>query len=1106
MDVCAVVAWPSLFSEGPQKRACIQGSSMRFMSRRMGLVITTALVSVAASHSAQAQEAAATTAAEPEVIVVTGSRIATRAINSAQPVSTITADSLALQGTVNIADQLDQMPALLGSQSQAQAAAFEGAAPTLNLRNMGSARTLVLVDGKRHVAGVPGSASVNLNSIPSELIDRVEVLTGGASAVYGSDAVTGVVNFITRRNFEGAQSTLQLGLSGQGDGEEFSFSQVMGANFGPGNAGNVTVAFQASSTATVQYGDRDYSVSNGIANDYDNPATRFQVGDPIPAGFTAQQILGLPILNAGAANIPGTSQALLDRARAAPSRVYRKDPRFSISSTLGTIGLSPDGYDGYAGGSRDLVSSALVADCRQSWGGAYRGRRILNSTRTGPGTTTDAAGRLNFAVGCWVIDPNSGQLRPFQDGVYVGSSNQFGGDGAAESFDSESINPATETFSGEINSRYRFSEQLSAYGSFKIAHSDVRTLNPYNSYDDNIIIALDNPFIPASVQNLINTERAAGGTVANVTIARDNVDIFNPEAVNLSTTFRTVLGAEGTLFGDFNYDVSLNYGVTEGKTTSSFRLEDRYFAAIDAVRAPNGQIVCRSTLNPNALPPRSGLYDDPFAPVPIVTFDPRSGECVPINLFGQGSPSAAARAFQDYRATDEFTIDQLVLNAIFTGSSERWFSLPGGPIGFAFGAEHRKETSEFIADPFKNQGLVFEFAETANVFGEYEVNEAFAELSFPILADLPFAEVLTLNVAGRVSDYSISGKAETWKVDGVWAPIPDIRFRGGVAVAVRAPNISELFTPLESATFRPIDPCDAGQIGLGPNPANRLANCRADGIPAGFADPLTARFSGQSGGNRNLQPETADTFTYGVAIRPRFLPGLTATVDYWNIKIDDAISAVSAQNIVNACYDSASIVGNPFCALFTRNRTTTSPTFLGFNYLLQSQVNFASLEASGTDFDVNYRLDLADVGLPETAGSLRLGVAGTVTEERRNFEVVTDPNQANPELKELNNPELALSTTVQWNVSDFTVGLYSTMLSTQYLSGIEVENLASFADPVETGDTWIHDASVRWKYSDDVNFTFGVQNLTDVEPYFVSVATPVSGVGRFFFIRASATY
>ena len=276
---------------------------MSFKSRRAGLAVSTALVAILVAPAALAQDAPAPAEAaadEPELVIVTGSRIATRAVNSAQPVSLVTAETLALQGTVNIADQLDQTPALLGSLSQSQAAAFANPAPTLDLRNMGGARTLVLVDGKRHVAGVPGSAAVNLNSIPTELISRVEILTGGASAVYGSDAVTGVVNFITRRDFEGARSTLQVGISGHGDAEEFSYSQVVGRNFGHNDAGNVTLAFQASSTASALYGDRDYSASNGIANDYDNPARRFQAGDPLPPGRTAQNTLGRLIMNGSA--------------------------------------------------------------------------------------------------------------------------------------------------------------------------------------------------------------------------------------------------------------------------------------------------------------------------------------------------------------------------------------------------------------------------------------------------------------------------------------------------------------------------------------------------------------------------------------------------------------------------------------------------------------------------------------------------------------------------------------------------------------------------------------------------------------------------------------
>lgn len=1035
-----------------------------------------------AAGPAPAAEDTAPAAEASEEVVVTGSRIQTRPLNAPQPVQVIGAEELALKGTVDVVDQLDLLPALLGSLSTAQASAFAGAQATLSLRSLGEARTLVLIDGKRHVAGVPGSAAVDINSIPSALIERVEVLTGGASAVYGSDAVTGVVNFVMKKNFEGYAGDFQAGVSSQGDGAEVSTSHIFGANFGADDRGNLTIAVQGSESDPVFYGSRAFSRNNGIANDYTNPARFFQAGDPLPPGAR----IGNTILAGTNPRFAGTSQALIDRARNAASRVYRTDPRFSISSTPGTIGLSPVGFGRYAGGAGDFASAALNNACDQTLSGNY----VQN----------------NFAVGCWIIDPQTGQFRVFRDGLVAGTSNQFGGDGAAEVFDRNDLVPEQQSLSVQADLRYKFSDLFQAYASLKAVHTDTRTYNPYNSYDDNIVIPLDNPFIPAAVRALITAEQAAGGAIANVTIARDHTDVFDPLAVNVNKTYRFVAGFTGDFWDSWSYDVSVNYGQTKGRTTSTFRLEDRFFAALDAVQGPNGP-VCRTTLNPAAPVRRSGLYSSPFAPVTINTFTPGANSgCVPLNLFGQGAPSAEARAWQSYKATDRFTIDQLVVNATLVGDSAQWFSLPGGPIGFAIGAEYRKETSEFIADPFKRLGYVFEFATTANVFGEFDVREAFAEINMPILADVPFAKVLTVNLAGRISDYSTIGQTTTWKADAIWAPIEDVRFRGGYSVAVRAPNIGELFSPLQSAVFRPIDPCDANNINLGPSPANRLANCRADGIPVGWVDPLTARFSGQTGGNANLQEETAKTYTYGVVLRPRFVEGLTITADYWNIEIENAISAVSSQNIVNACYDAPSIAGNPFCALFRRNRTAGSPTFLGFNYLLQTQVNFAKLQASGVDFDVSYQFELSKLGLGENTGRMNLNVAGTWLEDRRNFEVVTDPSASNPEKGELNLPEWALNTTIQWTNDTWTVSLFSTWLDTQYLSGIEVENLATFGPPVETGGTWLHDVSVRWRYSEQIEFTAGIQNLTDEEPYFVSVATPVSGMGRYFFVRAGASF
>ncbi len=1023
------------------------------------------------------------TEATDEEVVVTGSRIASKPLNAPQPIQIVGEAVFDIQGTIDTVNLLDTIPALQTSASTAQA---NGGAPTLNLRGLGVNRTLVLVDGKRHVAGVPGSAAVDISTIPAALIERVEILTGGASAVYGSDAVTGVVNFIMKKDFEGAVADFQAGISGEGDGLELFHAGVIGKNFGEDDRGNVTVAYQVSHSEAIFYGERPFTAGNNRANDYSNPALRYQAGDPLPPGVTFEQAVGRTILlGSGAPRFANTPTALITRAQNATSRAFIFDPRFSISSTAGIIGLSPAGYGGFAGGDGDFFSfmdtdSDGNDDCAESFGGRY-----------GPG----------FSPGCWVIDKVTGEVRPFQDGIQAGSSNQSGGDGAGETFDNQNLTPENESIAVELTGRYKFADVFQPYFSAKYVQNKGLTWNPYNSFDDSIIITLDNPFIPQAIRDLVAQEELAGNPIENITIARDNIDIFDPLGTDERKTYRFVLGSEGEFDNGWTYDVSFNYGRTEGVQTSAMRLEDRYFAAIDAVDDGFGNIVCRSTLDPTANPIRSYLYDDPFTPVPFTTFTPGAGSgCVPLNLFGEGAPSDAAREFQRYMATDTYDIDQLVINATVVGDSAGWLELPGGPLGFAAGVEYRRETSDFKADPYKQAGYGFQFTTTASVKGEYDVLEAFAEINIPILQDAPFAKLLAVNLAGRISDYSTIGGAETWKVDAIWAPVDDIRFRGGYSVAVRAPNINELYAPLQSAVFRPIDPCDVNEINNGPNPANRAANCAADGIPVGFEDPLTARFLGETGGNADLDAETADTWTVGVVFTPTFLEGFTATVDYWNISIENAIAAVSDQNIVDACYDAPSL-DNPFCALFTRNRDPGSPTYLGFNYLLQTQVNFAKLEAAGIDFNVNYRFDLEEIGFGD-AGGLTLGISGTWTEKRDNYEVVTDPDEVNPELGEISLPKWAFNTVVQWDYKEWTLAFYSNYQSRQALAAVEIENAGSFT-PAFADAFWVHNVSVQYRPTDTLNLTLGVQNLNDVEPFIGSVATPVSGVGRYFFFRVS---
>jgi outer membrane receptor protein involved in Fe transport len=531
-------------------------------------------------------------ATEVEEIVVTGSRIAVRAENAPQPVQVVTSESLELQGVTNVVNALDVIPALQNSTSQAQA---DGGQQTLNLRGMGANRTLTLVDGRRHVAGVQGTAAVDVSTIPSALVERVEVLTGGASAVYGSDAVTGVVNFILKDDFVGQEFEVQAGISGQGDSEEFYASYTVGRDF-DGGRGNVALAIQGSHSEALFFGDREFTRDNNLANDYPNPDRVFQLGDPLPPGVTLSQAQGRTILLAnGNPRFANTPANLIARAQAAAPRVYYNNPTFAIASIGGLVGYDPYGF-GFAGGPGDFATlpdldGNGVNDCSQSVGGRGSGG--------------------GFPVGCWVVDPITNQVRPFQDGRIGAFTNHSGGDGSPETFNGDNLLPRDTAVNVNLLLNYEVSPLFRPYAQLKYAYNRGVTYAPYNSFDDSIPIALDNPFIPASLRALVNAEIAAGNGDANslITIGRDNVDIFDPRGTNERETYRGVLGFDGEFANGWSYDVSLVYGKAEVETVQALRLEDRFFSAIDAVTAPNGQIVCRSTLDPTAFPRYSYLTD-----------------------------------------------------------------------------------------------------------------------------------------------------------------------------------------------------------------------------------------------------------------------------------------------------------------------------------------------------------------------------------------------------------------------------------------------------------------------------------------------------------------
>lgn len=1081
-------------------------------------------VSAGASDDAMSDDA---------MIVVTGSRIARDAnVAAPSPVVTVSADEIRQRGMIDATETLRQLPALMNSGTAAdslQAGAGGAGQATLNLRGLGSIRTLVLVNGQRHVSGVADTQVVDVSIIPPALINRVEVLTGGASSVYGADAVTGVVNFVLRDDFEGLEINSQAGLSQSGDGFTGSVDLAYGMNT-PDGRGNITFAAGYARAEQLLQGDRAFFANNGQFNTgltYAHPDLRFQRGDIgqatpnfanffnlnnglLPFGFNIP-LPGTGVFNAvfpGGATPTAAEQQLIDRALAAPAFAFRSDPRFAISSDAGLIFRRDFNFFNAD------INANQVNDCVESF---------IGLTGFGGG-------------GCYVSTPGGG-VKIFEDGVISSGSNQFGGDGAPERLSGATLIPQNERYYMNMLGRYEIFDAVEMFWDAKYVRTQTKDQNPYNTFYDTLLIRSDNPFIPAVLQNDANQ---AGG----LRVSRDFTDLGPRQTVSSRDTFRFVGGFRGQIdeASNIKWEIVANYGRTESRLQrGNTVLPDRLFAAIDAVDegqfrhgVRNGNIVCRSSLDPTARHPGSQTF--PVIAPGFFTFDPANGQCVPITLFnGANSVSAQGVDFITTTTTDRSRIEQFILAGTLVGDTDGFVRLPGGPISFAVGGEHRNERSrfqfdslalgiapittpdiragQFIGDVSTNQSLVFDGqARVFDTGGSFNVQELFGELSAPLLADRPFFELLELSAAARYSHYSTVGTTFTWNVGGVWAPSRDIRLRGTYAVAVRAPTIGELFSPQQGTVFRPADPCDVSQIGvLDPQAAaTRRANCIAGFqalasdanlvgrvfSPTGdyiYSDPLTARFSGTTGGNPNLQEETATTLTIGTVITPRFARGLVLSVDYYNIRINDAIAAVSSQDIVNTCYDSATFPNN-FCAQFTRNPDPASPTFLGFNFLAQSQLNFGRIETAGIEANLGYEFSIGDFDFSARGG------ANWVDHINRFFDP-TNPSLNNPGLGEERRPEWAGVGNFNVNYGPLMLGYRLQYFSGTTFAGIEIETAMAQAGLAGFGpDYFVHDLTGSYQINDRFTTFFGINNLTNERPYPTNFAFPVSPLGRFFFL------
>lgn len=1116
---------------------------MNFNKKQLWKVsaLASAISSAMLAGNLQAQEAAQEDEAkEVERVVITGSRIARDAnLASGSPIQSVNAEDIQSSGEFNIVDVVNDVPALFSSTTTGSAnanngEAFADGANILNLRGLGANRTLVLINGKRHVGGAQGSSAVDVGSIPVKLIKDVEVLTGGASAVYGADAVTGVVNFILKKDFEGFDFDARVGQSTEGDAQQYNLSATWGQNF-DNDKGNVAISVEYANDEGLRASERDGGVFVGSGRDWVNPAKRFQQGDITSSMPNFSQyynpandrpVFGLAVPGSADdfialyqdafGSTPSLSQSEIDfinNASAAPQRAVLPGRTFPFTSGYGYIipgnAFTFNGFD--AGTPIDLNNNG-TPDCYDSWTG-------YNSS-----FGSDAFGALG---GCWVADAD-GSYRVIQDGLVGNGFQGFGGDSfnTIQRQDSYLLIPEEKVTLNLISS-YELDDDTSLFGEFKYATQEVKNNAQPTSFWDLLLGAPDNPFLPDFIQPIAQDTGGVGITI-------DPIGIGDGNTKNERTTVRAVVGVEGFLDNGWNYEISAVYGQFDRKTTrNNAVINDRFMAAIDAVTDPTtGQPACRVDVDPSA-PAQGTPFNIPDYDPGYFTFTPGAGQCVPLNIWaGRTGITQEAIDWVTVQEQDELTLKQTIISGTLAGDMSDYFELPAGPVAFAIGAEYRKEESEADFDPWQrgvipsgsvlpegsniadvsgNNKLTFRPATiTRNETGDYDVTELFAEVSIPLLDDAPAAYELTLDLAARYSDYSTVGQTTTWLAKVIWAPFEDLRIRTNISEAVRAPNITELFGPQIGTTFRPADPCDAAQIqalrdgGQAELANSTQANCVADFATIGldpfdadgnynFFDPLSAAFGGTTGGNPDLKEETAETLSVGFVYTPEYLDGFSLSVDYWDIELENAINTVSGQNIADGCYQGPSL--NPqFCGLLGRNNDANSIFFGGFNFMNSTSINFAKRETSGYDFSVAYLFEVDD-------HTFDFGVSGTYVDELNDFSNPLDLTDVDPELGEIRRPELAGNVNLKWTWGDLSIGWQGQYVDEMLLAYVEIETAEALYGPgIVQDEMWIHDLNFTYNLEENVQIYGGINNLTDEEPFITNYSYPVSIRGRYAFL------
>ena len=910
-----------------------------------------------------------------EEIVVTGSRIARSALEQPTPITVINAAAIEQSGFSNAGDILNQVSQFgvgTGLSSNQEGYFTDAGATFLNLRGLGTNRTLVLVDGLRRVSGGSNSSSVDLSTIPTNMIERIEIITGGASSIYGADAVSGVVNIILKHHAEGLELSARSGISSRGD--------------------NATEAVSAT------YG---------------------QVQDRSEFTF----------------GISWNREAAVHAERRPWDREYNCDfPNANVTPSNPYTNIE------------------------------YFGCRFPNTTYG----SASYIGNTQYTVN------QDGSVRPVTNGArplpYLGTG---GGDGFNNQ-DFLLLRPQFSVLASQLHFAYELTPAVKLTEDFQFSYTNT-WFSVQPPFDYGLAISIRNPYIPPAVLALMNQNG-----LTSLSLGRTDTDQGNFIRVNDRTTYNSVTKIDGNIGTDFKWMAFFDYGrYNNDSQFQNERIKSRFLQAVDAIAGPNGPVCA-----------------DPVAV---------AAGCQPLNMFGPNSASPGALAYIRYTSQTRISNTMEVAGAQLTG---KLFHMPAGDLAISAGVEYRKEGQTVTADGLGSEGLLFNPYNPSS-YGAFTVKEGFVEALVPILKDQPFAKALEAETAVRLSDYDTIGHTKAWKLGGQWAPTEDVRFRITRSSSVRAPNLTELFSPGVSGYSGYYDPCSNVYINTGSS--TRAANCAKLGVPANFIDPLAAEGRlDNTVGNPSLTAETAKSWTVGTVLTPRFLPRFIWTIDWWSIDLAEAVNSLPDQKIINGCVDGPTL-DPTLCPLVTRGGGNGQ----GAGGNLQNAItlvtlkplNIGILKAQGIDTSAAYIFDLPSHVLG-TTNQLRLSLDGSYTMKNNSIVDAKNPSNVVYTAGNYTLPKVRANLTIA-----FFAGPLMADWRVRYIgkSQVDVTLAPLFTNDNNVASRTYSDLFASYQLGPKVKLSAGVNNVFDTAPSqtattYTGTSTLFDVVGRYYFGEVTAKF